>query len=162
MKKVFQILPVFVGIIFMISTNGILIYKTYCVCTGNEQVSLYVMPESCVEEFHVHHSHTTHGCEIETSESCCHECSTINDGCGCESPKVEFFKIVNQISEEEIPFLTVKSVKILDSFASLLIGFDEEVDNNNPVEIYTDPPPKISNSKSFLIEVHQLKIPDLA
>ena len=48
MKRAHQILPVLVAIIFMISTNGILIYKTHCACTGNEQVSLYVMPESCV------------------------------------------------------------------------------------------------------------------
>lgn len=148
--------------ILIVSSTGILIYKTHCACIGSEQVSLYVMPDTCEDDFHVHHTHKQDNCcEIETTENNCHECSAINNECGCESPKVEFFKLVNQISEDEISFIKVQSVKISEIVASILFSVDEVLEKE-PVEFYTDPPPKISNSKSFLIEVHQLKIPYIA
>ena len=158
MKKAFQILSVLTGVIFFISTNGIVIYKSSCVCTGNEQVSLYVAPETCEEDFHVHHAHNHEGCSIETSEHNCHECSTGHDECGCESPEVEFFKLVNQISEDEISFLKVQQDEVPVFIVALLFCFEEEIETEIS-GFYTDPPPKHSNSKYFLIEVNQLKIP---
>jgi hypothetical protein len=157
----YQILAVVMGVIFIISTNGILIFKTNCVCTGNEQVSLYVAPETCEEEFHVHHTHNHSGCAIETSEHNCHECSSGHDECGCEAPEVEFIKLINQISEDEYSFLKVQQETINIFVAALLQSFENEFETGAP-EFYADPPPKHASSKHFLIEVNQLKIPHSA
>lgn len=161
MKKANQILSVFLGIILIVSSTGILIYKTHCVCTGNNEVSLYVKPDSCVEDFHVHHTHNHDGCEVQTSGYGCHECSTSAGDCGCESPEVEFIKLINQISEDEFSFLKTQHLKISVITASIFILF-EEVNETEQIDFYTDPPPLKSNSKRFLIEVNQLKIPYLA
>lgn len=157
-KKAYQILSVMLGMILIVSSTGILIYKTHCACTGKKEVSIYVMPETCEEDFHVHHLHDKIGCEIETNEVTCHECSSHDNGCGCTSPEVEFIKLINQISEDDVSFVKVHPVKITAVIATLLIGFNEIIEKE-PIEFYTDPPPQKSNPKSFLIEVHQLKIP---
>lgn len=148
------------GVIFIVSTTGILIYKTFCACTGNGQVSVYVMPETCEKDFHVHHSHNQCGCEIETTENKCHECSSHTHGCGCSSPEVTFFKLINQITKDEISYVKVQPVKVLVALLTVPISF-EEISKNEQIAFYTDPPPKNSTSRNFLIQVHQLKIPIL-
>ncbi len=159
MKKGYQILSVLLGMIFIVSSTGILIYKTHCVCTGNEQVSVYVMPETCEKEFHIHHAHDQSGNERETTESCCHECTPHSHDCGCASPEVSFFKLINPVNQEEIQF--VKAQPVIISIAFLNV-FAKLIDNpviNETDYIFTDPPPKIPTSRNFLIQINQLKIP---
>jgi hypothetical protein len=60
----------------MLSSAGIVVYQTFCACTGDQQVSLYVTPETCESEYHHKHS-----CEIdpnaeeESSTDDCSKCS---------------------------------------------------------------------------------------
>lgn len=147
--------------IFIVSSTGILIYKTHCSCTGTEQVGVYVMPKTCENESHLHHTHNQQGQELETNENCCHDCSSQATDCGCTSPKVEYIKLMNRLSEEDISFIKVQPLKIFIPTTYLLIC-SNEITDKEVIDFYTDPPPKISKSKSFLIEVHQLKIPFLA
>lgn len=144
--------------VFIVSSTGVLIYKTYCVCTGNEQVSVYVMPETCETDFHVHHTHNKSGNEIQTTENECHECSSHAHDCGCTSPEVRFFKLINEITNDEVSYVKFEPVKISIAFLTILTSF-QEISEIPKVVLYTDPPPKITTSKRFLIQVHQLKIP---
>jgi len=117
------------------------------------------MPETCENDFHVHHAHDQLGNKKETTESCCHECTSQAHDCGCTSPEVSFFKLINPVNQEEIQFVKTQPVKI--SIALLCI-FTNLIENSEKIEtdfIYTDPPPKISTSKTFLIQINQLKIP---
>jgi hypothetical protein len=40
---------ILLGIIFLISATGVLVYYSHCSCSGIEQVSVYVSPETCEE-----------------------------------------------------------------------------------------------------------------
>ena len=159
MKRGYQILSLLLGMIFIVSSTGILIYKTHCVCTGNEQVSVYVLPETCETEFHIHHAHDRSGNQCETTEGNCHECTTHSHDCGCTSPEVSFFKLINPINQEEIQFVKAQPVIISNVFLSVFSKLVENPVINETEFFYTDPPPKISTTRNFLIQIHQLKIP---
>lgn len=159
MKRVSQIWSVLLGMFFLVSSTGILIYKTHCACTGNEQVSVYLMPETCEKDFHVHHTHDQSGNERETTESCCHECSAHTHDCGCNSPEVRFFKLINPVNQEEIQFVKAQPLKISVTFLCVITNRPEIQDVIETVDFYTNPPPIFESSKNFLIQVHQLKIP---
>ena len=117
------------------------------------------MPETCETDFHIHHTHDQSGNERVTSESCCHECTSRAHDCGCTSPEVSFFKLINPVNQEEIQFVKAQPVKISDAFLCVFINFIEIPDIIETDSFYSDPPPKIESSKNFLIQVHQLKIP---
>jgi hypothetical protein len=159
-KKLNQILSVFLAMIFIVSSTGILIYKTHCLCTGTEQVGIYVMPETCEDDFHIHHTHDAIGNENQTTENCCHECSPINHDCGCDSPEIRFFKLTNDITQdntasfERVPNLTIKDVVFVAA-----ICFTEPAVFIVVEKPFTEHPPKIKSSRNFLIQVGQLKIP---
>ncbi|HSH20436.1 MAG TPA: hypothetical protein VLA03_08275 [Draconibacterium sp.] len=158
MKKVFQVLSVLLGMIFIVSTTGILIYKTNCRCTGNEQVSIYIMPESCENVVHRHHKHDNCGCEVATTEKECHECSYDDHNCGCSTPEIRFFKLMNPVSQNEFSFEVLQPVQIFIAISTLVLNLQQKIENEL-VNFYIDPPHLVSSSKSFLIEVNQLKIP---
>ncbi len=144
------------GLIFIISTTGIFIYKTHCECIGTEQVAFYVKPDTC--ETDSHHCSAGDNSGIETEENCCGDCHAENHDCGCNSPEVNFIILKNQFSNDEMSYLKTPQSKILVLTCSLLISNTETViDDENTT--YIDPPPKIFSSRTFLIEVNQLKIP---
>lgn len=151
------------AMIFIVSSTGILIYKTYCSCTGTEQVGIYVKPETCDEDFHVHHTHDAAGNEKQSAENCCHECSAKSHDCGCDSPEIRFFNLANDITQyvaasfERVPSLTIKDV-----FFMATICFKEPTVTIVTEKPFADRPPKIKSSKTFLIQVNQLKIPHSA
>jgi hypothetical protein len=66
--------------------------------------------------------------------------------------------LINEITNDEVSFVKVEPVKISISFLTILTSF-QEISEIPKVVLYTDPPPKITTSKRFLIQVHQLKIP---
>lgn len=159
MKKVNQILSVFLAMIFIVSNTGIFIYKTHCLCTGTKQVGIYIKPESCDENFHVHHNHDVFGNEKTTNENNCHECSTQNHDCGCASPEIRFFKLSNNITQHEVSFERAPSVKITDLILSTVIFFTKPSLVAETHIKYFQPPPNIKSSKFLLIRLNQLKIP---
>lgn len=162
MKKANQILSVLLGLIFIISSTGILVYETHCSCTGTQQVGIYVKPETCENEVHLHHTHDISGIDISTTENCCHECSPKKHDCGCETPEVHFFKLTNDYTQDEIDFERTPNLKISDTIYAELTELEEPVDRSEPVNMDSGQPPKIKSSKNFLIQINQLKIPVIA
>ncbi len=159
MKTVNQILSVVMAMIFIVSSTGIFIYKTHCSCTGTEQVGIYLKPESCDENFHVHHTHDALGTEKLASENDCHECSHHNHDCGCASPEVSFFKLSNDFTQDEVSFERAPSVKVTDIILTAIQYFTEPSLIAETLKIYFELPPKIKSAKFLLIKINQLKIP---
>jgi len=159
MKLVKQILLVVTGIIYFISSTGIVIYKTNCSCIGEEQVSVFVTPETCDTEIHQHHNHNEENNTISCCAHECHECETTEKGCGCNQPETLFFKLINPVVNEEVVFVKAQPVEITVFFACLLINPVFENENNYQLNFKTGPPPVKNTSLDFLIPIHQLKIP---
>jgi hypothetical protein len=157
-----NIAVLFLGIIFLISATGVLVYYSHCSCTGNKQVSVYVSPETCEDNFHVHHAHNEGGEEICTTEDDCHECSTHTEDCGCNNPVVKYLKLESQVVNEKVRFEKIQPVqlKVLETIAVFLFNVEENLENSDLN--YIDPPPLFQTSTDFLIHIHKLKIPALA
>ena len=151
-----------IGMIFLVSSSGYVLFKSSCSCTGNEQTTVFVKPETCEDNFHSHHKHDKKESEISCSELDCHECTTHEEDCGCETPEMFFFKLKDNAIDEEVKFVAVKKVEL---FIAKIQLFEkdtiDDIDKYLPL-FYTDPPPKISSSLEFLIQIHKLKIPGLA
>jgi len=145
--------------IFIVSSTGVLIYKTHCSCTGNEQVGFYIKPETCENNFQVVHAHNPMEKPTEPNENCCHECTPQSHDCGCNEPVITFFKLMNEISNEEVSFLTPPIVKIADIILTVTADLEEPIECTEIIGSDTYPPPKIKSSKNFLILINQLKIP---
>jgi hypothetical protein len=159
--KFFNNIPVFVLIIlFLMSATGIVVFQSHCACTGNNQVTVYVSPETCHNDFHVHHTHNEGGEEEATCASECHECSAHGDECGCNTPTVNFFKLDNRVVNEKIRIEKIQPVQLrmLETIASLFFLYSFESNQDSDVN-YIDPPPFSDTSLDFLILIHQLKIP---
>ncbi len=154
-----QILFVITGIIYFISSTGIVVYKTNCSCFGNEQVSVYVTPETCDTEIHQHHMHNEKNNTVSCCAHECHECATTEEGCGCQSPETYFFKLINPVVNEEVLFVKAQPFQITVFVACLLVEPLFENERNHQIIFNTGPPTVKSTSLDFLIPIHQLKIP---
>ncbi|WP_372933367.1 hypothetical protein [Mariniphaga sediminis] len=159
--KLFRNISVYIlTVAFLLSASGILVFHSHCFCTGGEQISVYVSPETCEETIHIHHKHEG-GEEEPVSEDDCHECTPHTDECGCNILNVKFVKLEDQVIHKKVRVEKIQPVqlKILE-IASILLGFPDKVPE---VElIYTDPPKRVHTSLNFLISIQQLKIPCLA
>jgi hypothetical protein len=164
MKLIQQILLLIAGIIYFISSTGIVIYKINCSCFGNEQVSVFVTPETCDTEIHQHqhHQHDNQNNTISCCEHECHECGDSENGCGCQSPETYFFKLLNPVVNEEILFVTAQPFENLVIYATVLQVLTCEMESDVNISENTGPPPVKTSSLDFLIPIHQLKIPLLA
>jgi hypothetical protein len=162
MKLMNRILLVITGIIYFISSTGIVIYKTNCACFGNQQISVYVTPETCDTEIHQHHQHDSENNTILCCLHECHECGDTEDGCGCQSPVTYFFKLMNPVVNEEILFVKTQPIDSVVIYAAVLQILTSEKENITEINENTGPPPVKSSSLDFLIPIHQLKIPLLA
>jgi hypothetical protein len=157
-----QILLVITGIIYFVSSTGIVLYKTNCSCLGNEKVSVYVTPETCDTKIHQHHTHTEENNSLSCCAHECHECATTEEGCGCQSPEAYFFKLITPVVNEEVLFVKLQPVEIKAVFACLISEILYETEKETSLPINTGPPPLTNTSFDFLIQIHQLKIPSLA
>lgn len=150
------------GAVFLMSSAGIIVYTSHCSCTGNQEVSLYFTPETCAENIHIHHKHDQEGEERATGLHECHECSMNTHDCGCSSPEVKYFKLVNQLTKEELKYVKVQPA-VFQAFPytgfSEILWMETEI---HPVAVYTDPPPLILSSLDFVVRLHKLKIPHIA
>ncbi len=147
------------GIIYFISSTGIVVYKTNCSCFGKEQVSVYVTPETCDSEIHLHHTHDDESNAISCCAYECHECATTEAGCGCKYPEAYFFKLINPVVQEEVLMAKVQPVELKAVFASLFINIFLDSAKETACSVNTESPPNINSSLDFLIQIHQLKIP---
>lgn len=147
---------------FLVSATGVLVFHAHCSCSGNDQVSVYVSPETCEEVYHVHHTHNEGGEEVCASAVECHECTAHTDNCGCATPEVRYFKLESQVVKEKVRIEKIQPVqlKVLEEFIVALLDTD-----NNSEKIrfnYIDPPPLFQTASDYLIHLQKLKIPVLA
>lgn len=139
-----------------------MVYKSYCLCFGKEQVSIFVTPETCESEIHFHHKHDAYGAEASCSADECHDPKNHSDECGCNVPEAIFFKLQNQITNEEVKFVKVLP---LEFFVAEFAVFAELLDESAFLikeKPYSNSPPIISSSLDFLVQIQQLKIPLIA
>jgi hypothetical protein len=129
---------------------------------GTEQVSVFMLPETCESDFHQHHNHDASGEEISVSCNECHECSNQEHSCGCSFPEVKFFKLVNQFLDDDTSYIHVKTSTFLVAFNKLYCSLIDEPDKVETKINYFSPPPNHLSSLEFLIQINQLKIPNIA
>lgn len=150
------------GMIFLISSSGYMMYKSNCLCTGEEQTTVFVRPETCGDDFHNHHKHDEADNEIICFADECHDCTEHTKDCGCNSPEFFFFKLQDKALDEDIKFISVQVLEISiassDLLAELCIKNDDVVTDS----YYSEPPTNVVSSLDFLINIQQLKIPSLA
>ncbi|WP_297091987.1 hypothetical protein [uncultured Draconibacterium sp.] len=162
LKKIASLL---LGAIFLLSASGFNLYKSHCSCSGKEYTSIIIKPATCETEFHNHHKHDNLNNEIACSGNECHECHSCDghaDSCGCDSPESFFIKLKDKAIDEEVKFVSTQPIELEIASTSLfekLISIDNQPENQ---KFYSDPPPLITSSFDFLIEIHRLKIPSLA
>lgn len=159
MNRLKNIAVFFLGIIFLVSATGVLIFSSHCSCSGNEKVSVYVSPDTCADNYHVHHFHNEGGEEVCSTAGECHECSPHTDDCGCDSPNVRYLKLDEQVVPEKVRTEKIYPVQLnvpLEVIAVLFSFTDyHDISDFN----YIDPPPQFQSSTDFLIHIHKLKIP---
>ena len=148
--------------IFLVSSSGVIIYKSHCSCTGNNQVTVFVTPETCQSEAHQHHVHDSDENSFSCSSDKCETCSNHTEDCGCSSPETVYFKLTNQVIDEEVKFIVLQPIQIYIAFHTINIHVLDELESNEKHDYFVDPPPIIGSSLSFLIQIHQLKIPLIA
>lgn len=162
-KLLSQISVFLVSTIFMLSSSGYVVYKTHCSCMGEEQVSVFVAPETCEANFHQHYNHEAGDEEIACSAHQCHDCTDHTDKCGCAAPLTFFFKLNDQVVGDGVKFLKIQPLEITVADSDIFmekIGTDETQPGLE--QTTTDPPVLFGSTLDFLIELQQLKIPNIA
>lgn len=151
--------------IFLFSSTGFILYKSHCTCSGEDYASIIVKPATCETEFHQHHKHEDSLFEIACSESECHECHSSedhSDSCGCDSPESIFLKLKDKAVDDEAKFIATQPVEIKVLSSELLEKLTINIEDKINDYFYADPPPKVSSSLDFLIQIQKLKIPKVA
>ena len=158
MKLIKNIFILFFGLAFLLSSTGIVIFQSYCECTGDEYVSLYVQPETCEQDFHEHHIHDLDGNEVLIAYENCFECIAHTHDCGCDAPEIKYIKLINQINNDEIKYVKVQSHNIFVAELNNVFDFNFLSENKPVKNFYTGLPPLVKTSLEFLINISQLKI----
>lgn len=158
MRMIKNIATIILCAIFVATSSGIVIYQSHCSCTGNNQVSLYVTPETCEDELE-NHSHQSH-CDIPGQTTCgLNECEFPLDDCGCETLQISYLKLEDQVVQEKsrnivlLPLQVELPLQITKSWLPVIH------DRESFSEEYEDSPPKTNTSTDYLIFIQQLKIP---
>jgi len=157
--KVLQNIWVFIAaMLFLFSATGIVVIHAHCSCTGTDQVSVYVSPETCEDIFHEHHDHVRSGEEIFVLIAECHECRTHTEDCGCNTPEVRFFKLNEQMIQEKVRMAHVMPVHVALFPLLVVPQSDADLFQAN-IPAFADPPLLIRSSLDYLIHIQKLKIP---
>jgi len=162
------IITLFILIPFLFSVSGILVIHSHCSCTGKNQVTLYLPPETCSEIlddhkhlFNHHVDDLNHCCGDVNHENSCGEDDVCHD-CGCSSPEVNFLKIKSQFTEEKASIAKLLPVKEVQEIDLLLAQSEIEKIKNINVAWLKDPPPAIPSLNHYIYFICQTKIPDIA
>ncbi len=155
-------MAVSVAMIFLISSSGYVVYKSYCACFGKEQVSIFVTPGTCESEDNHHHKHDAVGMETANSANECHECASHDEECSCDAPEAIFFKLQNQITNEEVKFTKVLPLELFVAELTVFTELLNATDSFEKEEFCSNPPPIVPSTLEFLIQIQQLKIPHIA
>ena len=151
------------GAIFLLLSTGVVVFNSNCCCSENEKLSLYLSPETC------HESESTHDFCLSADELITKEvngqecCASLDKECSCSSPEMKYFKLVNHLINDEAEYVKLQDVHfILDNQNDFCLQLNVENQTEEERGFYTDPPPKIKSTLDFLIQIHQLKIPNAA
>jgi len=162
------ILSFLVLIPFLFSVSGILVIKSHCSCTGKNNISFYLPPETCSSILDDHHHlfdfHATdlgHCCGHETAHDDCGQ-DGICHGCGCESPEAQFFKLKNQFTEKK--FSELKNIVSNEIVEILLFNhiLDRKIEPDNSTRWFKYPPPLIASRSTYIYFICKTKIPEVA
>jgi hypothetical protein len=153
-----NIAALLMSVIFLATSSGIVIYQSHCNCTGNEQVSIYVTPDTCEDELenHSHHSHSS----LPEEATCAHgECEIPSDNCGCETFEISYIKLDDQVVQEKSRIKTIEPVyaELPVQLNKLLVSLSCKSDEI-PEKYKSLPPISIKNT-DYLVFIQQLKIP---
>jgi hypothetical protein len=153
---------------FLFSVSGILVIQSHCSCTGKNQVSLYLPPETCADIIHDHnHLFTYHSSDLSEccdqvihNNSCDHEqgCS----GCGCDSPEARFYQVDHKFTDEKVSINKVLVSKYLDVVTFTQPEIFDPHDTLSLTRGFTDPPPLQSSCDQYIYMLCQIKIPHKA
>jgi len=157
-KLVKHIAVILVGMIFLVSSSGFIIYKSHCSCTDKNHVSVFVTPETCESEAHQHHKHDNNSDESSCSVNECESCTKHTEDCGCSSPEATYFKLKNQVIDEEVKFIELQPIQFFIAFNNINIHILDELEIDENHNYYVDPPPIFTSSLDFLIQIQKLKI----
>lgn len=99
--------------------------------------------------------------------SCCssektQQCKTIDLECKCDSQEVIYLKLNNQVVNEQVKFTHVHPVQLIVAFTAMLINPEDSKIVEAKNRRYVDPHPLFDSAHDFLIQIQQLKIPQLA
>ena len=155
---------------FLFSAAGILVIQSHCTCTGKNQVSLYLPPETCstvladhAHLFEFHAGDLAQCCHPETethsSASCGHSGSC---DCGCGDPDALFFQLDHEFTEEKPGLAKVMIFRILPETSSPVTRQDPCVTEFLNSSYTKAPPPLITAFNSFIHFICSPKIPSIA
>jgi hypothetical protein len=159
MKIARNITILIITVFFLLPSTGVLVYHSHCSCTGSEQFSVYMAPETCEENDHLHHSHDRAGAQIPVSINECHECRTHTEDCGCNAPEVRFFRLDVQIFQDKVRIANAKPVVRIMLPLFIVDPKSDVVSLQAGMQHFTDPPPLIRSALDLLLHIQQLKIP---
>ena len=150
------------SVLFLISATGVVVFHIHCTCTGEERVSVYLSPETCVDNYHVTHSHSKQGDEADNPKHLCNECTAHTDNCGCNEPDVSFFQLEGQVLMEKVRLERINPVVLNIPETVISYPILSQESNNAAGWKETGSPPVAYAAFDFLISIHQLKILPLA
>jgi hypothetical protein len=144
-----------------VSAAGIVVFHSFCTCTGSDHYSLYVTPEKCTESYHVHHKHGYNGEEESATAEECHECNSHEDDCGCNDPGIKLYQLDDRVlNGNPRSVMQPVPVTVLNDLLPALLSSSGDADP--PQVLFCESPPGIQRSLDFLILIQQLKIPELS
>jgi hypothetical protein len=167
MKHFRNITGIVIMIPFLFSVSGILMFQSHCECTGNQQTSFYLPPETC-HDWHKsadeaeNISCTQFSCCTANAGSSCEAESSCED-CGCDEPNYQFYKIDTYFPDAKYignaPVPVVQSINLYQP----ALRYEESVNkcNLNP-EWDKSPPPLPSARAEYIYFIHQPKVPHIA
>jgi hypothetical protein len=167
--RIIRILGSFLVLIpFLFSVSGILVIQSHCSCTGKNQVSLYLPPETCADILNDHnHLFTYHAADLtECCDQVIHHNSCDHEdgcgGCGCDSPEARFYQVDHKFTDEKVSINKVMVSKYLDEVIYTQLKVYDPHDNLITTSWFDDPPPLISSSDLYIYILCQIKIPHIA
>ena len=140
-----SILAYILAATILTTASGIVVFHTFCICSGVDHYSLYVTPATCNESYHIKYAYEE-------------KSSLHTDKCGCNNPDVKFYKLDDKALNDNL-----KSEKIQPLLLSILqhiLPVDIFL-SSRPEPAITDSYytfPHIYRSLEFLILIQQLKI----
>ena len=127
MEMIRKILVYILAVTIMVSAAGIVVYHSFCSCTGDEYYTLYITPETCTENYHIHHKHNYKSEEERVNKEECHDCNFHTSMCGCNNPGIKFYKLDDRILNDNLRIEKLQPVllKILNDLLPVSLFFSD-------------------------------------